>query len=80
MYVQESKNGSENCVDLGGVEPPVSAMRMRRITNCATGPRTLFIIPEKTFRRCLPRFSFHPCNDRGGGGDLGADELPNERA
>ena len=25
-------------VDLTGVEPVISAMRMRRITNCATGP------------------------------------------
>ncbi len=27
-------------VDLTGVEPVISAMRMRRITNCATGPET----------------------------------------
>jgi hypothetical protein len=25
-------------VDLTGIEPVISAMRMRRITNCATGP------------------------------------------
>lgn len=29
-------------VDLTGVEPVISAMRMRRITNCATGPKKYF--------------------------------------
>ena len=31
-------------VDLSGVEPLISAMRMRRITNCATGPNFIEII------------------------------------
>ncbi len=33
-------------VDLSGIEPLISAMRMRRITSCATGPNNNVIIAE----------------------------------
>ena len=39
-------DGPHNMVDLTGVEPVISAMRMRRITNCATGPDYTAIIAE----------------------------------
>lgn len=46
------KFSSVKLVDRAGVEPAVSAMRMRRITNCANGPiQRQFIIPENRRKR-----------------------------
>ena len=45
-------------VDLSGIEPLISAMRMRRITSCATGPYTKVIIAEKWYGKRATKYIY----------------------